>query len=272
MSDPAQLADTAQALRRTIVDMVYKAGSGHSGGSLSCCEILTVLYDDFLRVDPAHPQLEGRDRFILSKGHAAPALYATLARKGFIDPALLDTLRAFGSPLQGHPCMKMLPGIEMSTGSLGMGLSVACGMALSMRRRGEDGRVWVLCGDGELQEGCNWEAMMSVRKWGLNRICMIVDYNGVQLDGTTEQIMPMAALPQMLEAFGWTVIHCDGHDTAALQHAFAQVMKSPAPCAVAARTVKGKGVRYMEGQSAWHGKTIGPEDYQRALADLEARV
>lgn len=269
MTDPQVLASLSHALRKTVVEMIHHAGSGHSGGSLSCCEILTVLYEDFLRIDPKNPRQEGRDRLILSKGHAAPALYATLAAKGFFDPSLLTSLRAFESPLQGHPCME-LPGVEMSTGSLGLGLPAGCGMALSLRRRGEAGRVYVLCGDGELQEGSNWEAMRAVNKWKLDRLTLIVDCNGVQLDGTIAQIMPMDRLPEQLEAFGLRVLRCDGHDPKALQGALREAVECGEACALVARTVKGKGVSFMEGQSAWHGKPIGPEDYARAMAELEA--
>ena len=267
----SDMAHTASTLRNTIIDMIYHAGSGHAGGSLSCCEILTVLYDSFIKIDPQNPKDPERDRFILSKGHAAPALYATLARKGFFDPALLYTLRQIGSPLQGHPNMHALPGIEMSTGSLGMGVSVGTGMALSMRRRNESGHVWVLCGDGELQEGSNWEAFQSLAKWNLSSVTVIIDRNGVQLDGTVEEIKPMGCLAAKLYAFGLHVISCDGHNTAALTDAYEQALVAGAPCAIIADTVKGKGVSFMEGKSIWHGKQIGPEEYTAAKKELEVQ-
>ena len=204
---------TANELRLTILDMVHKAGSGHTGGSLSCCEILTVLYDEVMNINPSEPKWEDRDRFILSKGHAAPALYATLARKGYFDPQELGTLRQMGSCLQGHPCMFKLPGVEMSTGSLGMGISVGVGMALSARLLGKSYKVYVLCGDGEMQEGQNWEALMSISKWDLGNLVVIIDRNGVQLDGTEQQVMPLGDLAQKISAFGLETIRCDGHDT-----------------------------------------------------------
>lgn len=254
--------NTANALRRTVLSMIHRAGSGHSGGSLSCAEILTVLYDDILRGGPGDPL---RDRFILSKGHAAPALYATLARKGIIDPALLDTLRQFGSPLQGHPCMNVLRGVEMSTGSLGLGISVGVGMALAS---GGQFDVWVLCGDGEMQEGSNWEGLMSASKWKLN-LHIVIDYNEVQLDGTVDEIMPIGNLSDKLTAFGIQNRTCDGHDCDALREAFEWSRAACAPTAVIAKTVKGKGISFMEGRSAWHGKQISDSDYAQCMIELD---
>jgi len=262
----------AQELRITVLGMHHRAGSGHTGGSFSCAEILTVLYEKVLRVRPEEPDWPLRDRFILSKGHAAPALYATLARKGFFDEELLATLRRTGSPLQGHPCMKSLPGIDMSTGSLGMGLSVGVGMALAARFKGEDWRVYVLCGDGELNEGQNWEAMMSAAKWGLSNLTMIVDRNHVQLDGAEAEIMPMGDLAAKIEAFGLETFECDGHDCASLIETLEMRKAVRGPAAIIAETVKGKGVSFMEGQAAWHGKPVGDEDFKAALAELEGAL
>ena len=269
MPDIAALRRTAQELRITIVQMIHRAGSGHPGGSLSCAEILTVLYDEVLRIRPGEPDWPDRDRFVLSKGHAAPALYGTLARKGFFDPSLLDTLRQMGSPLQGHPCMKSLPGVEMSTGSLGMGASVGVGMALAARLTGSRYRVFVLCGDGELQEGQNWEAMMSAAKWHLSHLTVIVDRNHVQLDGTDEEIMPLGDVAAKLEAFGVRAVACDGHDVRALLAALGEALAHDGPAAVVAETVKGKGVSFMEGQAAWHGRAINEQEYRQALAELQ---
>ena len=248
----------AQELRLMIIDMIHRAGSGHSGGSLSIAEILTVLYD--------------RDRFVLSKGHGAPALYAILARKGIINKEELDTLRQLGSCLQGHPCMFKLPGVEMSTGSLGMGISVGVGMALAAKLQEKNYRVFVLCGDGELQEGQNWEAFMSIAKWKLDDLVVIIDRNSVQLDGTVDEIMPLGDLKSKLEAFGLAVISCNGHDTAELQHVFARAEKLKGPVAIIANTVKGKGVSFMEGKSIWHGKTIGKEEYEQAIKEIKATL
>ncbi|MBN1671166.1 MAG: transketolase [Kiritimatiellae bacterium] len=268
----AALQRTAHELRKTIVRMNHRAGSGHTGGSLSCAEILTVLYDAVLKARPQEPDWPERDRFVLSKGHAAPALYATLARKGYFDAGLLDTLRRLDSPLQGHPNMKTTPGVEMSTGSLGMGLSVGVGMALAARRTGKPFRVFVLCGDGEMQEGQNWEALMSAAKWRLSNLVVIIDRNHVQLDGTEEAVMPMGDLTAKLTAFGMQVFPCDGHDVTSLLDAIEQATAHDGPAVVMAETIKGKGVSFMEGEAAWHGKPIGDEEFAAAMAELEGRV
>ena len=264
-----ELGRNAQKLRLAVVDMIYAAGSGHSGGSLSCAEILTVLYDEIMNILPGDPLWEGRDRFILSKGHAAPALYATFARKGFIKEEELGTLRRLDSCLQGHPCMYKLPGVEMSTGSLGMGVSLGVGMALSAKLLKKSFRVFVLCGDGELQEGQNWEAFMSAAKWELDNLIVIIDRNHVQLDGTELQVMPMGDLKSKLEAFQIHSITCDGHNTEALVHAFREAIEHKGPAAIIAETVKGKGVSFMEGRSEWHGKPISDEDHIKARMELE---
>lgn len=264
-----EMKTTANQLRKTVINMIFKARSGHPGGSLSCAEILTVLYDRYLNVRPEQPDWEERDRFILSKGHAAPALYATLARKGFIKPELLETLRTLGSPLQGHPCMNALPGIDMSSGSLGLGLSVGVGMSLAAIHKNLKSRVYVLCGDGELQEGQNWEAFMSVSKWKPVNLTVIIDYNGVQLDGTTDEIMPLGDLACKIQAFGLPAISCDGHSIESLVEAIDSALSLNSPAVIIAKTVKGKGVSFMEGKSEWHGKQISEDEYIKAIRELE---
>lgn len=261
----------AQELRLTVVEMIHRAGSGHTGGSLSAAEILTVLYDAVMRIRPGQPDWPRRDRLVLSKGHAAPALYATLARKGYFDPEWLRRLRRIDGPLQGHPSMRDTPGVEMSTGSLGMGLSVGVGMALAGRamNAGGSGRVFVLCGDGELQEGQNWEALMAAAKWGLSELTAIIDRNRVQLDGAVSDVMPLGDLAAKLKAFGWRALHCDGHDVKSLLEAFRAALSAPGPAAIVAETVKGKGVSFMEGQAAWHGKPIGDDEYAQAVEELK---
>jgi transketolase len=269
--DDSELAGQCLRLRNQVLDMIHTAGSGHSGGSLSAIEILWTLYARILRLRPDDPHWEDRDRFILSKGHAAPAFYAVLAARGFFDPALLSTLRRTGSMLQGHPDMRKTPGVEMSTGSLGMGISVGVGMALAARLAGKSYRVYVLVGDGELQEGQNWEALASASKYRLDHLTVIVDYNGVQLDGPVNQIMPLLDLEAKLRDFGAEVRACDGHNCRALLDAFKSAeMSTGRPQVIVARTVKGKGISFMEGQSAWHGKPLLADDYQRAKAELAA--
>ena len=269
MSTFESLKRQAQELRITIIDMIHQAGSGHSGGSLSATEILTVLYEKVMNVRPDDPQWVDRDRFVLSKGHGAPALYATLARKGYFKPEDLNTLRQLESSLQGHPCMFKLPGIEMSTGSLGMGISVGVGMALAAKVQGRAYKTFVLCGDGELQEGQNWEAMMSVTKWQLDNLVVIIDRNRVQLDGTVEEVLPMGDLAAKIEAFGLLALVCDGHDVQSLTEAFNTALAKKGPVAIIAETVKGKGVSFMEGQSAWHGKPISDQEYEQAIKELK---
>ena len=266
-----RLQAEALALRRAILTAIHGAGSGHSGGSLSAVEILATLYGAELRVDPTNPEWPDRDRFILSKGHAAPALYAALARRGFFPESELATLRRFGSRLQGHPCRERLPGVDFSTGSLGLGLSAGIGMALAARLAGRAYRVYVLCGDGEMNEGQNWEAFMAGNKFRPSNLCVIVDRNHVQLDGPGDEIMPLGDLAAKIRAFGWNVLECDGHEPAALLEAFdAARAHADGPSAIVARTVKGKGVSFMEGQAAWHGKPISDDDFARAMAELDA--
>lgn len=263
------IRQTCRQLRKTIIKMIHNACSGHSGGSLSCVEILTVLYDRIMHIRPAEPNWPQRDRLVLSKGHAAPALYATLARKGYFDPALLATLRKTGSPLQGHPSMHALPGIDMSSGSLGLGLSAGLGMALARDVKGENWRVFVVCGDGELDEGQNWEAFMAAAKWRVRGLVAIIDRNHVQLDGTENEVMPLGDLEAKLSAFGWKVSACDGHDPSELERTISAALAADRPHAIVAATVKGNGVSFMEGQAAWHGKQIDEQSFATAMAELE---
>ena len=271
-NDTLELQRAAMKLRLQIVEMIYGAGSGHSGGSLSCAEILTVLYNRVMNIRPGDPFFADRDRFILSKGHAAPALYAVLSARGFFPREELSTLRRLESRLQGHPCMFKLPGIEMSTGSLGMGISVGVGMALAMRKAGRDSRVYVLCGDGELEEGQNWEALMAATKWNLSNLMVIVDRNEVQLDGPVREIMPIGYVEAKMRAFGLQTFSCDGHSCRELAEVFDAAGERDAATAVIAHTVKGKGVSFMEGESAWHGKPIGPEEYETAINELREQL
>lgn len=269
MDNNMVLQREAQELRMTIVKMIHGAGSGHTGGSLSMAEIITVLYEKVMKVYPQQPSHPQRDRFVLSKGHGAPALYAILAKKGYFNTGELDTLRQLNSCLQGHPCMFKLPGVEMSTGSLGMGISVGVGMALAAKLQKQQHRIFVLCGDGELQEGQNWEGMMAAAKWNLDNLVIIIDRNHVQLDGKVEQILPMGDLKAKLESFGLSTFSCDGHDVKSLSDAFDKAIRNNGPTAIIAETIKGKGVSFMEGQSAWHGKPIGKEEYEQAMKELK---
>ena len=256
-------------IRNQIIDIIYNAGSGHTGGSLSCVEILWTLYAEVLNVRPDEPRWPNRDRLVLSKGHAAPALYTILADRGFFPPHTLSTLRKTGSPLQGHPDMRKVPGVDMSSGSLGMGISAGVGMALAGRLSGKDYRVYVVVGDGELQEGQNWEALMTAYKYRLANLVVIVDRNGVQLDGPTEVIMPMLNIGAKIREFGWEVAECDGHECRSVLDGLHWAQSAGAlPRALVADTVKGKGVSFMEGESAWHGKTIGAAHYAVAKREL----
>ena len=264
------LLDLCRQMRQDILEMIHAAGSGHPGGSLSCVEILATLYFDVMRVDPAKPDDPNRDRFLLSKGHAAPALYCALAHKGFFDRSLLPTLRQLGSPLQGHPHMSSLPGLDCSSGSLGQGLSIANGLALAAKKQGRNYRTYCLMGDGEVQEGQVWEAAMTAAQFGLDNVCAIVDNNGVQLDGTTAEIMNVEPLGDKFRAFGWHVVGVDGHDIKALQLAFQLAATTKGrPTAIIAQTVKGKGVSFMENLCAWHGKAPNQEELAAALAEIK---
>lgn len=266
-----ELQLTATRARMEAVKMVHAAASGHIGGSLSALDILTDLYYSVMNVDPTNPKNPDRDRFVLSKGHCTPALYATLALRGFFPVEELAGFRSINTHLSGHPDMVHVPGVDMSTGSLGQGLSAAVGMALSGKADSKDYRVYALLGDGEIEEGQIWEAAMAAAKFKLDNLCAIIDVNGLQIDGNTADVMPSEPLDKKMEAFGWHVVKIDGHDYEAIEAAFneAKTVKGQ-PTAILAATVKGKGVSYMEGDYGWHGKAPNDEQLEKALADLKA--
>ncbi|ASG30806.1 transketolase [Fusobacterium animalis] len=269
MNDISFLKEKAKEIRRSIVSMITEAKSGHPGGSLSATDILTALYFSEMNIDPANPKMEGRDRFVLSKGHAAPAIYATLAEKGYFSKDELMTLRKFGSRLQGHPDMKKLPGIEISTGSLGQGLSVANGMALNAKMFNENYRTYVILGDGEVQEGQIWEAAMTAAHYKLNNLCAFLDNNNLQIDGNVSEIMGVEPLDKKWEAFGWNVIKIDGHDFEQILSALDKAREcKDKPTMVIAKTIKGKGVSFMENVCGFHGVAPTLEELERALAEL----
>lgn len=263
-----ELKKASKQIRKDIVTMIHQAGSGHSGGSLSAVEIITCLYGEVMRHDSHNPKDPCRDRFILSKGHAAPALYAALAYYGYLEKEELFTLRRFASRLQGHPCRDRLPVIELSTGSLGLGISAGLGMALASGINGDNYRVYVLCGDGELNEGQNWEAFMAMNKWQPNNLTVIVDYNQVQLDGTTDEVMPLGDLKNKIQSFGMHVICCDGHDVCSLLEAFREAETTEGTAVIIAHTIKGKGISFMEGKNIWHGKKIEEAEFEKAMEEL----
>lgn len=268
-----QLEITACKVRMGVIEGVYNAKSGHPGGSLSASDLFTYLYFKEMRVDPQNPKLEGRDRFVLSKGHTAPGLYSALALKGFFPVEELKTLRHIGSRLQGHPNMNTVPGIDMSTGSLGQGISTACGMALGAKLRGTDERVYTLLGDGEIQEGQVWEALMFAAHRKLDNLVVIVDNNGLQIDGPVAEVMSPYPIPEKLRAFGFETVEIDGHDMDQIDAAFtlAKSVKGK-PFAIVMKTVKGKGVSFMENQVGWHGTAPNAEQYETAMTELRAHL
>ena len=263
------LTETARQIRTDIIVMLEAAGSGHPGGSLSAADILTVLYFDEMRLDPENPAWPERDRFVLSKGHAAPVLYAALAERGYLPREELITLRKLGSRLQGHPDMKKLPGVEMSTGSLGQGISAANGMALAGKIDGQDYRVYTLLGDGECEEGQVWEAAMFAAHYKLDNLVAFLDHNHLQIDGPISEVMSPEPLDEKWRAFGWQVEVIDGHDLAAISGALdrARLVKGK-PTMIIAETVKGKGCSFMENVASWHGTAPKPEEAARALAEI----
>ena len=269
MRDHKGLNEIANVIRKDIVSMICKSKSGHPGGSLSAVEILTALYFDQMNIDPTNPKMEDRDRFVLSKGHAAPALYATLSERGYFNKEELNHLRQIGSMLQGHPDMKKIPGVEMSTGSLGQGFSVACGMAMAAKLDNAPWNVYALLGDGEVQEGIIWEAAMSAAHYKLDNMIAFLDYNGLQIDGDVESVMNINPIEDKFKTFGWNVITIDGHDFdqifAALDMAKDTLDK---PTMIIAKTIKGKGVSFMENQASWHGSAPSEEQLQQALSEL----
>ncbi|NLC07670.1 MAG: transketolase [Syntrophomonadaceae bacterium] len=264
------LQEKARLIRRHIIRMVGEAGSGHPGGSLSAAELVTALYFQELRLAPENPAWPERDRFILSKGHAAPVLYAALAERGFFPVEELLTLRKLGARLQGHPDFRKVPGVEMSTGSLGQGLSAANGLALAGRLDQRNYRVYVLIGDGESEEGQIWEAAMLAAHYRLDNLVAILDYNGLQIDGPVKEVMSLEPVAGRWQAFGWAVQEIDGHDFSQILGAFAQARRTNGqPSLIVAHTIKGKGVSFMENQVGWHGTAPNQEQVAQALAELE---
>ena len=267
-----QLEITACKVRMGIIEGVHSAKSGHPGGSLSVAEILTYLYFVHMNIDPKNPKMENRDRLVLSKGHAAPALYSVLANRGYFDTSLLTTLRQIGSILQGHPDMKHIPGVDMSTGSLGQGISAAVGMALSAKHFGQNYKVYAVLGDGEIEEGQVWEAAMFAGNKGLSNLTAFVDYNNLQIDGTIEEVNSACPIDKKFEAFNWHTIVIDGNDFEQIEKALKEAETVDKPVAIIAKTVKGKGVSYMENAVNWHGAAPNDELYEQAMNELKAAL
>ena len=272
-NDKKQLMALACKVRMGIIEGTHSAKAGHPGGSLSAAELFTYLYFKELNVDPAQPKAEDRDRFVLSKGHTAPGLYAALAHRGFFPVEDLVTLRKIGSHLQGHPNMNLTPGVDMSTGSLGQGISAAVGMALAAKHTGKSCRVYTLLGDGEIQEGQVWEAMMAANHYKLDNLCVIIDNNGLQIDGNVADVMSPYPIADKMQAFGFDVVEIDGHDFDQLEEAFAKARQTQGkPFGIIMKTVKGKDVSYMENQAGWHGKAPNDAEFEQAMSELKARL
>ena len=268
-----QLAIAACKVRMGIVEGTHAAKAGHPGGSLSSADMFAYLYFRELNIDPRQPKMATRDRFVLSKGHTAPGLYAALSLRGFFPWEDLKTLRQIGSHLQGHPNMNLTPGVDMSTGSLGQGVSTAAGMALAARYQGNPCRVYTLLGDGEIEEGQVWEAMMFAHHYRLDNLCVIVDNNGLQIDGPTAEVMDSGDIAEKLRAFGFAVAEINGHDFDEIEAAFARARETKGvPFAIVMHTIKGKGVSYMENQVGWHGKAPNDAEYEQAMAELNAAL
>lgn len=265
-----ELQKTANEIRKGIVTAVHSAKAGHPGGSLSATELFTYLYFEEMNIDPKDPKKADRDRFVLSKGHTAPGLYSTLAHRGYFPVEDLTTLRKLGSYLQGHPCMQHIPGVDMSSGSLGQGISAAVGMALSAKMSNEDYRVYTLLGDGEIQEGQVWEAAMFAGARKLDNLVVIVDNNGLQIDGKIEDVCSPYPIDKKFEAFNFHVINIDGHNFEEMETAFKEARQTKGqPTAIIAKTVKGKNVSFMENLASWHGVAPNAEQYEMAIAELE---
>ncbi|MEN8076900.1 transketolase [Clostridioides difficile] len=258
---------TSKEVRKDIIEMLYESKSGHPGGSLSCADIMTYLYFEKMNVNVENPKDENRDRFVMSKGHAAPALYAALAEKGFFPKEELMHLRKIGAMLQGHPDAKNIPGVDVSTGSLGQGISNAVGMALGLKHKKSTSKVYAILGDGEIQEGLVWEALMAAGHYKLDNLVAILDYNGLQIDGKNEDVMTISPVDKKFESFGWNVVVCDGHDYEDIDRAFGEVA-SDKPTMIIAKTVKGKGVSFMENEAGWHGQAPNLEQKEAALVEL----
>lgn len=266
-----QLQATATRVRMAVIEGTFNAKSGHPGGSLSSADVITYLYFKEMKVDPNNPKWEDRDRFVLSKGHCAPALYGALALKGFFPESNISTLRHIGSILQGHPCMTETPGVDMSTGSLGQGISAAVGMALAAKFDGKDYRTYAVLGDGEIEEGQVWEAAMFAAHKKLSNLCIIVDNNNLQIDGTLDEVTSPYPIPEKFAAFGFNVIEIDGHDFDQIEAAFAAARAcTDKPTAIVQKSIKGKGVSFMENQVNWHGSAPNAEQYEAAMAELKA--
>ncbi|HHF56678.1 MAG TPA: transketolase [Thermoplasmatales archaeon] len=259
----------ALEIRKWVIESIYRAGSGHPGGSLSIADIIACLYFHEMRHNPKDPRWPDRDRLVLSKGHAAPALYAALALAGYFPVEELKNLRKIGHFLQGHPCMKKVPGVDMSTGSLGHGLSVAVGMAIAGKLDGKDYRVFAILGDGEVQEGEIWEAANTASHYKLDNLIAILDRNKLQIDGPTEEVMHIEPLPWRWQAFGWDVVEIDGHNVEEILDTFHEIKLNEKPTIIIAHTIKGKGVSFMEGTLSFHGKPPSEEQYLRAMSELE---
>lgn len=260
----------ANNIRKNILKMIAKAGSGHPGGSLSMTDIMAVLYFDKMNIDPKNPKMQNRDRFVLSKGHAAPGLYATLFEKGYFEEKELESLRQVNSMLQGHPDMKGTPGVDMTTGSLGQGLSTAVGMALASKYLNENFYVYSIIGDGEVQEGQIWEAAMSAPHFKLNNLIVFLDHNGLQIDGNNDDVMKINPIDEKFKAFGWNVLTIDGHNLDEISEAVDKAKKeTDKPTLIHAKTVKGKGISFMENDYTWHGVAPKPDELEKALKELE---
>lgn len=268
-----ELSRIAYQIRRGVLTAVYSASSGHPGGSLSIAEILTYLYFEEMNIDPKDPKKPDRDRFVLSKGHASPGIYSTLAHRGFFPVEDLKTFRQHDSVLQGHPDMKHIPGVDMTTGSLGLGISAACGMALGAKLNGYNNRVWTILGDGESEEGQVWEAAIFAAHYKLGNLCAFVDWNGLQIDGPIDEVISPAPFESKFEAFGWNVISIDAHDLDQIEAACnAAKACTDKPTAIIARSTKGKGVSYMENNVSWHGAAPKQEQYEQGIAELDAVI
>ena len=273
VQEKKQLMATACKVRMNAVRGVHAAKAGHPGGSLSAADMFTYLYFKEMKIDPANPKWEERDRFVLSKGHTAPGLYATLALRGFFPVDDMDTLRQIGSHLQGHPNMNETPGVDMSTGSLGQGISAAAGMALGAKYQKKDCRVYTLLGDGEIQEGQVWEACMFASHYNLDNLCVIVDNNGLQIDGKVADVMSPYPIPEKLAAFGFEVMEIDGHDFDQIEAAFEKAKATKGkPFGIVMKTIKGKDVSFMENNAGWHGKAPNDDEYAQAMSELQAKL
>ena len=271
-AEKRELEKTACKVRIGIIEGVHSAKSGHPGGSLSCADILTYLYFKHMNIDPKNPKAENRDRFVLSKGHAAPALYSVLANRGYFDVSELNKLRHISSILQGHPDMKHIPGVDMSSGSLGQGISAAVGMALSSKHFGNGFNVYTVLGDGEIEEGQVWEAAMFAGNKKLSNLTAFIDYNNLQIDGTIEEVNSAMPIDKKFEAFNWHTIVIDGHDFEQIEAALKEAETVDKPVAIIANTVKGKGVSYMENAVNWHGAAPNDELYEQAVSELNAAL